>query len=136
MGSPAVTGYLLDTHVWYWHLQGSGRLPAGLRRLIERAPESCWYSPISVWELGTLVGRGRLELLPDTRTWVADALDALPLHEAPVTLEVALRVPEISLPHRDPADRFLCATALVQDLELVTLDERLVRSGSIPTRSA
>lgn len=130
-----MSGYLLDTHVWYWHLDGSPRLPDGLRRLIEREAETCWYSPISVWELGVLVERGRLELRPDVRTWVADSIEALPLHEAPLTTDIALLAPEVGLAHRDPADRFLGATALVHELTLLTVDERLTRARAIPTRS-
>jgi PIN domain nuclease of toxin-antitoxin system len=34
------------------------------------------------------------------------------------------------LPHEDPADRFLVATALVYELTLVTADERLISSGA------
>jgi PIN domain nuclease of toxin-antitoxin system len=48
--------------------------------------------------------------------------------EAPLTHEVALRTRAIDLPHRDPADRFLAATASVYGLTLVTGDERLLGS--------
>jgi PIN domain nuclease of toxin-antitoxin system len=34
----------------------------------------------------------------------------------------------ISLPHGDPADRLIAATAKVLELTLVTADERLMRS--------
>ena len=39
----------------------------------------------------------------------------------------------IDLPHQDPADRFLAATARVYDLTLVTADERLLGSRRIAT---
>jgi len=45
--------------------------------------------------------------------------------------EVAIQSRAIDLEHRDPADRFLAATALVYDLTLVTADERLLRSRMI-----
>jgi PIN domain nuclease of toxin-antitoxin system len=35
--------------------------------------------------------------------------------------------------HRDPADRFLAATAQVLDLTLVTADEKLLGLGTIRT---
>jgi PIN domain nuclease of toxin-antitoxin system len=34
----------------------------------------------------------------------------------------------LQLPHRDPADGFLVATARVYDLTLVTADERLLKA--------
>ena len=33
---------------------------------------------------------------------------------------------EVSLPHRDPADRFLAASAKAYDLTLVTADEHII----------
>ncbi len=39
----------------------------------------------------------------------------------------------IELPHPDPADRFLAATALVYGLTLVTADTRLLRLTAIST---
>jgi len=37
------------------------------------------------------------------------------------------------LPHQDPVDRFLVASAIVYDLTLVTADRRLLRSRAVPT---
>jgi PIN domain nuclease of toxin-antitoxin system len=39
----------------------------------------------------------------------------------------------IDLPHQDPADRFLAATARVYDLTLVTADERLLGARRVST---
>jgi len=41
--------------------------------------------------------------------------------------------PATLLPQRDPADRFLAATAQVMDLTLVTVDDHLLRLGTIRT---
>lgn len=80
--------------------------------------------------------RGRVRLSGDFRGWVEEALGRFPVEEAPLNREVALVSREIELPHRDPADRFLAATALVFGLTLLTLDERLIRSRGVPTRSS
>jgi PIN domain nuclease of toxin-antitoxin system len=55
-------------------------------------------------------------------------LDTLKLNEAPFTIDVALEVPAVNLPHADPADHFLVATAKVFVLTLVTADERLIHA--------
>jgi PIN domain nuclease of toxin-antitoxin system len=55
-----------------------------------------------------------------------------PLHEAPLTNEIALATRSIVLPHRDPADRLLLATALIHGLTLVTADRNLGRSKQVP----
>jgi PIN domain nuclease of toxin-antitoxin system len=46
---------------------------------------------------------------------------------------VAIESRVVDLPHQDPADRFLAATARVYDLTLVTSDERLLGSRRIAT---
>jgi PIN domain nuclease of toxin-antitoxin system len=127
--------FLLDTHVWFWYLTGSERLPKPLVRAIDSAPGEIWLSPISVWELGMLSGGGRVVLYGGLRSWAEEAQRRFPLRDAPVTREVAMASLEVELPHRDPADRLLAATALVHGLTLVTMDDRLVRAAWLPTRS-
>ncbi|HEY5864049.1 MAG TPA: type II toxin-antitoxin system VapC family toxin [Candidatus Tectomicrobia bacterium] len=130
-----MTAFLLDTHIWFWYLIGSERLPTGLRDELDSSVEACWLSPVSVWELGMLARRSRLHLETTLRRWVAQAYERFPLKEAPLTHEVALTSHEITLPHRDPADHFLAATTLVYDLTLMTVDRRLIQATWLPTRS-
>ena len=127
--------FLLDTHVWFWYLTGSERLPRPLVRAIDSAPGEVWLSPISVWELGMLSERGRVRLHGGLRSWAEEAQRRFPLRDAPVNREVAMASLELDLQHRDPADRFLAATALVYGLALVTIDDRLVSADWLPTRS-
>lgn len=96
---------------------------------------NCWISPISVWELGKLKQRGRVELPDDYRGWLADAQRRFPCHEAPLNAEIALASVEIDLQSDDPADRFLAATATVFDLELATVDRKMVAANWLPTLS-
>ena len=49
------------------------------------------------------------------------------MFEAVLTFDVAQEAARVHLPHRDPADRYLVATARFYDLTLVTADERLLR---------
>jgi len=124
---------LLDTHIWVWSLVSPGRLSRRVARALEAAENELWLSPISVWELGVLVERGRVVVQGDVRAWIAEALARVPLQEAPLTHEVALATASPELPHGDPADRFLAATARVFDLTLVTADARLIGASGVPT---
>ena len=63
--------YLLDTHIWFWYLTGSQRLPERLRHLIDVERDACFLSPISVWELGMLAARGRIRIQGEHRVRVA-----------------------------------------------------------------
>jgi PIN domain nuclease of toxin-antitoxin system len=131
-----VKGLLLDTHIWFWYLSGSPRLPAGLRTLIDATLPECWLSPVSAWELGLLAARGRVRLDCAYRKWLTLAHRRSPLQDAAMTREVALRSTELSLGHRDPADHFLAATALTYGLRMVTVDGRMAAAEWLPTVSS
>jgi len=133
MGSPAPLTILLDTHVWIWSLLDPGRLGARAAGLLEDRGNELWLSPISVWECLVLAGKGRLALEREPGEWVEEALRCAPMKEAPLTHEIALESRRIDLPHQDPADRLLAATARVMGLRLLTADERLLKSPSVPT---
>ena len=130
-----MTEFLLDIHIWFWYLIGSDRLPIGLRDLLDTPQQVSWLSPISVWEVGMLAARGRIQLHAGLRQWVVQARQQFPLQDAPLNLEVALSSREITLPHRDPADHFIAATAIVYDLTLLTVDQHLTQAEWLPTRS-
>ena len=133
MGGRRPVRLLLDTHIWLWSLLEPGRLTKHVVRALERDDTELWLSPISVWEFLALADKGRVRLASPPGEWVAAALQRVPFREATVTHEVALETRNVHLRHRDPADRFLVATAQVFDLKLVTADERLIDLKAVPT---
>ena len=126
---------LLDTHIWLWYLLEPRRLSAGVIESMDAADSELWLSPVSIWELLLLAERGRFTTpgAGGARKWIDQALTELPLRDAPLTREVALRGQMIRIEHRDPADRFLAATAAAYDLVLVTSDEPLLRGEGYRT---
>jgi PIN domain nuclease of toxin-antitoxin system len=124
--------FLLDTHIWLWSMLEPERIAPSVAEVLENRDCELWLSPISIWETLVLVEKGRLDLGGNAGSWVDRALAAVPLREAPLTFEVALASGGIELPHRDPADRLLAATARVFELTLVTADRRLIDQGTIP----
>jgi PIN domain nuclease of toxin-antitoxin system len=122
---------LLDTHIWLWSLLEPKRLSRRVARELERPGNELWLSPVSVWEALVLSQKGRVALSGGAVAWIEKALAAAPLREAPFTHEVALQTARIQLPHRDPADRFLAATAQVYGLTLVTADRNLAHSKDL-----
>jgi PIN domain nuclease of toxin-antitoxin system len=123
---------LLDTHIWVWSTLDRARLTARLTAALENPSNQLWLSPISLWEVLTLCQKQKLTLHPNPQAWITNALDAVPMREAPITYLVAQETARVQLPHRDPADRFLVATARVFDLTLVTADEHLIKARQVP----
>ena len=124
---------LLDTHIWVWSLLEPRNLSRRVARALESAENELWLSPLSTWELLMLVEKGRVVLDLEASAWVSKALSMVPLKEAPLTHEVALETREVHLPHRDPVDRLLAATARVFGLTLVTADQRLIAAKGLST---
>lgn len=122
---------LLDTHIWLWSLQDPGRLGQRIQRELKNAENELWLSPISTWEALTLNAKGRIRLHGNLSEWVARA--TAPFREAPLTHEIAVAARQLPLPHPDPADRLLAATAQVLELTLVTADAGLLGLGEIAT---
>ena len=116
---------LLDTHVLLWWKGEPARLSRAARRAIERS-QPLLLSPISIWEVSTLLRLGRIELDRDLFAWVQDLLhddiDLAPL-SAPAAAEAgswgATEFPG------DPADRLIYATAKDLHVPLITKDEQL-----------
>ena len=122
---------LLDTHVWLWSILESSRLSARAREALASQENELWLSPISLWETLLLAERGRIVLEGDSFSWMRDARSTTPVVEAPLTFEVAVASRTISLPHEDPADRFIAASAKVYQLRLVTADGLLSRCTDV-----
>lgn len=119
---------LLDTHIWVWSHTAPERLTRRVAAALADERNQLWLSPISVWEFLLLAERGRVRVARGTtpREWVDIALARAPMHDAPLSREVAIRSRTVRLEHDDPADRFLAATADVHELTLVTADEHLL----------
>jgi PIN domain nuclease of toxin-antitoxin system len=98
---------------------------------IQNKSNELWLSPISVWETIILIERNRIVLNIPINEWISKALTSTPIYEAPITNEIAIKSRFINLPHQDPADRFIAATALVNNLTLITADQNLALSKEI-----
>jgi PIN domain nuclease of toxin-antitoxin system len=117
---------LLDTHIWIWNAVAPEKLGKRVAKAIQDERNELWLSPISIWELTLLVEKKRIELDDDVDAWVSRALAQPTFREAPLTNEVVLQVSKLRFSHRDPADRFIAASAKVFDLTLATGDSRLL----------
>ena len=122
---------LLDTHIWIWSVAEPKQLSQRVQNELKDENNELWLSPVSTWEVLLLQSKGRIQLHGNARDWIIRATALM--REAPLTHEIVAVAQELPLPHQDPADRFLAATAEVLGLTLVTADHRLVGLGTIAT---
>jgi len=120
---------LLDTCAAIWIANKAPVSDEFLReiRRAEAEDHSIYISPISAWEIGMLVSRGRMSLPTAPERWFARLLEAPALRLAnlpPNVLIAASYLP--GAPPNDPADRILAATAREYGYMLVTRDGPLL----------
>ena len=119
---------LLDTHALIWWASGDVRLSEPAARLIAQNLEerSVLVSAISAWEVAQLVVRDRLVLSRPVSDWLdlVRAIDGVRF----VPIDHRVAVESVVLPgdfHKDPADRFLVATARLLGATLVSCDDKI-----------
>ena len=116
---------LLDTHIILWWQAGGARLSRRAARAIDDAP-AVHVSPLSCWEIATLVRLGRVALDRATPVWVGDLLRDERIDTAPLSSEAATWAG--SLPEAfagDPIDRLIYATAHDLRIPLISKDQRI-----------
>lgn len=119
---------ILDTHVLVWLIEGDDRLGDEARRLVEvaRAADSVFVPVISAWEIALFTRSGRIALSLDAPAWINLVLAMPGFMLAPLEPSIAVAAARLAWPHRDPADRFIVATALDRGMPLLTADERIL----------
>lgn len=114
--------YLLDTHALLWFFEDSPRLPDYIATVIEDAEAQKFICAVSLWEFTIKHSLGKLDfdggvaafwnmalcngvtILPIVRPYL-DALELLPFL------------------HRDPFDRLIIATAITENMTILTADD-------------
>ena len=130
MPEPRHFPLILDTHIWIWLLNGEERLQRSKALpWIERAAlrSQVKISVISVWEVGMLQAKGRINLPTHTLEWVRKALSSPGISLVPLTEEMAIESSQLPGDfHGDPADRILVATTRLLGGTLLTADKKIL----------
>jgi PIN domain nuclease of toxin-antitoxin system len=124
---------LLDTHIVVWLAFEPDKLSKRAKEAIRAARRQggLAIAAITLMELAWLAENGRIETTLSTESFVR--MCASKMTVIPITPEIAARA--VSFPDsypKDPQDRLIGATALVEGVELVTHDKSIKKSGLVP----
>lgn len=119
---------ILDTCALIWLVADDKKISETARQEIEAA-QIVFVSPISAWEVSLKTARGALELPLPPLEWFNRALVAHHLSLSDLSVEILMHANELPWHHRDPADRFIIATAQHDGLAVVTNDPRFREYG-------
>jgi PIN domain nuclease of toxin-antitoxin system len=114
---------LLDTCALIWLAMGGGQLTSKARQAIEEAP-AVYVSSISAFEIAYASVRGRLDLPCDPERWYYEVMDKHSLTEVLLSGKIAIASTKLPMVHKDPCDRFIIATAQLENLPIVTADRK------------
>jgi PIN domain nuclease of toxin-antitoxin system len=124
---------LLDTHVVVWLAFEPGKLSERAKEAIHsaRLQDGLAIAGITLLELAWLAEKGRVDTSLSVESFVRQCASKMTV--LPITPEIAARA--VSFPDsypKDPQDRLIGATSLVEGIQLVTHDKPIKRSGMIP----
>jgi PIN domain nuclease of toxin-antitoxin system len=126
---------LLDTHVVLWLTSEPTKLSGKAKTAIEDARtngDGLAICDITLLELATLANKGRIRLDISLETFLCEVEARFVV--LPITGRACARAVELPAAYpKDPADRIIAATALVEGLSLITADRDIRLSKALRT---
>jgi PIN domain nuclease of toxin-antitoxin system len=126
---------LVDTHVVAWLALDQHKISRRARTAIDGArknAEGLAISGITLLELATLQNKGRIRLDISLESFLEEVESRFVV--LPISARACARAMALPATYpKDPADRIIGATALVEGLSLLTADREIQRSKAVPT---
>ncbi len=89
---------------------------------LEEPGSEAYVSAITAFEIGQKHGSGKLVLPLPPHDWFEAMLRQHHIKELPVTSSISFAAASLPFIHRDPFDRIVIATALAENLTILTSD--------------
>jgi PIN domain nuclease of toxin-antitoxin system len=126
---------LLDTHVVVWLASGDARMSRPAQAAISHSLKSergLAISDFTLFELSQLFRKKHFSLVTSPESFLAEVERRFVIF--PITSNIAHQAFELPASYpKDPADRIIGATALIEDLPLVTADREIRKARAFPT---
>ena len=119
---------MLDTCALLWLASGEKKISRAALKQINEAP-AVYVSAISGVEIAIKAGRGKLQLPHAPQEWFEKVIAHHGLTVLPLDLNICIAAAQLPPIHNDPCDRFIIATARLNDLAVVTTDENFEKYG-------
>jgi PIN domain nuclease of toxin-antitoxin system len=115
---------LIDTHALLWFVGKDPQLSARAEAAIDDLHNQQIVSIVSLWEIAIKHSLGRLPLILPLADFITRHVTLSKVQLLPITVAHILKVAELPHHHRDPFDRLLIAQALVENIPIVSVDDK------------
>ena len=120
---------ILDTHVWFWLMEGDPRLAETQVDELERAASvgALYVTTLSLWEVAEYEAAGRVRLVVPVATWLREALETPGLNL--IDIDETIATEGSRLPGEftgDAVDRMLVASARTRAGRVFTADPAIL----------
>ena len=125
---------LLDTHALLWMAGDPDRLSKRAHEAIRKARQHAGIAvaTITLWEIAWLAHHQRIVVVGSIESFVRETVARVILR--PATPEIAALAVRLPGPFpKDPSDRLIASTAMVEGMALVTADMRIRQSKVVDT---
>ena len=118
---------LLDTHTALWMVNEHEKLSPTAKALLRDDEHTLFISITSLWEMAIKVSLGKLSELDGGMGAFTVKIAIMPIEVFPITTDHVRMVESLPFVHRDPFDRMIVATAMVDDMTILTADSSIPR---------
>lgn len=127
---------VVDTHIIIWNALKPKMLSGKAEKAISAANNSdgIIFCEISLWEIAMLMHKERLSIDIEYTEFIQLILESNKYVFRGITPEIAwLSTSLFSDNNKDPADRIIAATSIIENANLVTADNELRQSKKVAT---
>ena len=123
--------YILDTCAFIWAVQNSPNLSPKVLEILD-GDDDVFVSQASFWEIAIKQTTGKLDLDKDMFA-LEELCKTEEIQILPLELAYFERIKSLPLIHRDPFDRIIMASAIEEDLILLTDDSQIIKYQDVKT---
>ena len=116
---------LLDTFPFVWLTSEPVRFTRKATEVLSDSSTELFLSDASALELCLKYGDGSLKMPQAPRRWIEKQRKLWHVNMVPLRRETYYRLSELPYNHDDAIDRLLVATALAEDMSILTADEEI-----------
>ena len=122
---------IIDTCVLLWMVADPKKLSEKAARLIKENQDRLCVSAISAFEIAIKHKKKKLQLPTDPWPWFEQAAAFYHLKEIPISARIAALAPAVNVPHADPCDRIIIASAMSHELNIVSPDHLIQKCTDV-----